>query len=553
MVLAVRRLLIRARPDRARDLGQRECRLERWLTLLVCAGALGLALADGRPPPVTALLICLAAAVATASVSLHVGGGSATAAVLGTVPALWVLPLAWVPVTVAASLCLAALPGALAGRHPVWRVATAVGDAAYVFGPVVFLMATAGEPTPLLMIPAVLAQFALDGAVSTLREWLGRGFRPRLQLEVMAVVYGVDAALLPLAIVVGVQAEAQPAIVLSLLPLSLLLGAMARERNAHLSEAADRVAALELERDRVDVAIHRTGMALDAAGDDLNALELAVGSSVDALGAAAGRARLAGASAATTFEALPSQPGAADATALLAAERSALAGDEPVLTAVGGWHALAVPVRGIGAVSVCRSEPFTPRERRLFAFLAAQAGLALERTALAERVAFADRPDPQLGLPGRKQLQAQLSIAIERAERTETPLSLLLLDVDGLGTVNAVHGEAAGDAVLRSVAALVAGRCHANDVAAHYEEDRLVLLLPGTGLRAARLVAEDLRTCVLRRPVRSRHADIHVTVSIGVAEHTAAACTAEAILEAARRALVAAKAAGRNRTVDARA
>lgn len=75
--------------------------------------------------------------------SLHVGGGSATAAALGTVPALWVLPLAWVPVTVAASLCLAALPGALTGRHPVWRVA--VGDAAYVFGPVAFL--TTSPPT----------------------------------------------------------------------------------------------------------------------------------------------------------------------------------------------------------------------------------------------------------------------------------------------------------------------------------------------------------------------------------------------------------------------
>jgi PleD family two-component response regulator len=66
------------------------------------------------------------------------------------------------------------------------------------------------------------------------------------------------------------------------------------------------------------------------------------------------------------------------------------------------------------------------------------------------------------------------------------------------------------------------------------------------------MVAEDLRTGLGRLDVPAGIGTIRITVSIGIAERTAAATSAEALLDAARCALVAAKAAGRNCTVGGR-
>ena len=306
----VQPLLVERRPDRARELERREDRVERGLSALVAAGALAcIVVASPSAPDLRWLAVAIVAAAAAASVRLYVGGGSATAAVLGVVPMLWVLPLAWVPAAVVASQCLAALPGAITGRHRPWRVLSAVGDAGYVFGPVLFLLALTDGAPPVLLMPAALAvQFALDATLSVLREWLGRGIRPELQLDAMLTVFAVDALLLPIAVVIALQAELRPEVLLALVPFCVLLAAIARERNARVCEAADRVSALEVERDRIDIAMHRTSRSLAAPLDGLDALEVAVGTTVDALGAAAGRARFAGSHDATVFESLPARP-----------------------------------------------------------------------------------------------------------------------------------------------------------------------------------------------------------------------------------------------------
>lgn len=539
------------RPDRPRALGRRERRIETVLAAGVVTGtALTVALAGGPAPSLVALVIGVVAVAATSGVRLHAGGGSATGATLGVVALFWLLPLAWVPAVVTVALCLAAVPGALAARHPTWRVLTAAGDAAYVFAPTLVLMAlSGGDPAPLLLVPALAAQFAADAALSIGREWLGRGLRPELQLRVMVVVFGVDAALAPVGAALGAPGE--PLVLLAALPLCLLLAAMARERNARLAGAADRVAKLEQERERVDLALQRTGHWLGAGFEGLDVLELTVGTAVDALAADAGRARLAGEHDATVFGARPGHACAAHTVALLAAERSALAGTDEAVEEGGGWHALAVPVRRqdavAGAVSVCRAdEPFCPRERRLLGYLAAQAAASLQHAASAP-----GRLDPLLGVPDRRTLRDELHLAVERADRTCSRLSVLMLDVDGLRAVNAAHGGEAGDEALRAVAGFVAARRRLTDVAARYEEDALVLVLPGTARDGAHMVAEDLRTGIARLSIAAVTGPIRVTVSVGIAERTPATASPEALLDAARRALGEAKAAGRNRSVAA--
>ena len=125
---------------------------------------------------------------------------------------------------------------------------------------------------------------------------------------------------------------------------------------------------------------------------------------------------------------------------------------------------------------------------------------------------------------------------LELAEQTETPLSVLMLDVDGLRHVNETYGEDAGDAVLQAIGAFALERCRHHDLAARYEEDTLVLVLSGTSLEGARLVAEDVRTGVGRLSVATA-LEVPLTVSVGIAERSPIATSAEVVLDEALRAL----------------
>jgi hypothetical protein len=380
-------LLASARPDRPRRLASRELAVEVTLAAAVlgAGAACAVLLTAGRPVEPVAAAGCLAAYVAAARTRLYVGAGSALGTQLAFVPMLFMLPLGWVPLAVAAALTLSALPDVLARRAQRDRLVTSAGDAGHALAPVLVLAAAGSPEIPAwgIVLAAAGAQCVFDAALSTGREWLGRGIRPRVQLAVIATVSGVDVLLLPLAVLLAQHAVAQPAAVLAVLPLTLLLGAGARDRNRRLEDALERLAALERERARVREAIRRTGRSLGVSLVRQTVLEVAVGTAVAAVGGAAGRARLIGSGQAMTFEAMPHQAGGAESVALMAAERAALAGHASVAEAVDGWWAIARPLisgrRTLGAMAVCRATgPFTDDETELFAYLVAQAAASLD-------------------------------------------------------------------------------------------------------------------------------------------------------------------------------
>jgi hypothetical protein len=394
-------LLASARPDRPRRLPSRELAVELALAAAVlCAGAAcALLVSSGRPLELGTAAACIAVYVAGARTRLYVGGGSALGTQLAFIPMLFLLPPGWVPLAVATGLTLSVLPQVLTGRAGPERIVTSVGDAGHALAPVLVLAAAGspGMPSWGIVLAAAGAQCVFDAALSTGREWLGRGIRPSVQLGVMATVYGVDLLLLPIAVVLAQRAVDDPAAVLAALPLTVLLGAVARDRNRRLDDALERLGALERERDRVQEAIRRTGRSLGFSLDRQTVLEVAVGTAVDAVGGAAGRARLLGSGRAMTFEAVPHQPGGAESLALLAAERAALAGHAPVAEAFDGWWAIARPLRSgrrtMGAVAACRATgPFSDDETELFAYLVAQAAASLETIELNELLQASPRP-----------------------------------------------------------------------------------------------------------------------------------------------------------------
>lgn len=149
------------------------------------------------------------------------------------------------------------------------------------------------------------------------------------------------------------------------------------------------------------------------------------------------------------------------------------------------------------------------------------AALALEAAdARRELVHLAQsaRMDPLTGLFNRAYLFERLSSEIERARRHQTPLSLLMLDVDHFKEVNDTLGHQAGDIVLRDVASALRRTLRAFDVCCRIGGEEFVVILPASDARRGMRSAERIRVAVqaLRVNVRADEA-LKITISGGLA------------------------------------
>lgn len=137
---------------------------------------------------------------------------------------------------------------------------------------------------------------------------------------------------------------------------------------------------------------------------------------------------------------------------------------------------------------------------------------------------------------------------VSRGVRYQRPLSLVVLDLDHFKRVNDELGHLAGDAVLRQVAALIAGNIRREDLLARVGGEELALILPEVTLEAARVVAEKLRALLQRTPCRYEDHTIRVSASFGVSALVAGrAMTPIELYQAADERLYLAKNGGRNR------
>jgi diguanylate cyclase (GGDEF)-like protein len=152
--------------------------------------------------------------------------------------------------------------------------------------------------------------------------------------------------------------------------------------------------------------------------------------------------------------------------------------------------------------------------------------------------------DALTGLANRSHFEARTDAEVARAARYGTPLSVLLVDVDHLKSINDRGGHGAGDRALRAVAAALAASCRVTDLAARYGGDEFAVLAPSTSVAQAAVLAERVRE-QLRS---SGPPDLLVSVSVGVADLCPARSGGrDALLRAADAALYVAKSAGRDR------
>ena len=155
--------------------------------------------------------------------------------------------------------------------------------------------------------------------------------------------------------------------------------------------------------------------------------------------------------------------------------------------------------------------------------------------------------DALTGLRNRRKFDAEIDAEWRRATRQKMPLALLMIDADHFKSYNDTYGHQAGDQMLVGIAICISDSVRrAGDCAARYGGEEFAVLLPGLSSAEAVGIAETIRLKVREWS----DGPAATTVSIGVASLTPSATMDWSILvQAADKALYAAKAGGRNQSV----
>jgi diguanylate cyclase (GGDEF)-like protein len=235
--------------------------------------------------------------------------------------------------------------------------------------------------------------------------------------------------------------------------------------------------------------------------------------------------------------------------------------DGALIPLIGNRGYVAVPIAEDGLLIATRAgrrrRPGTVRSHEIEALdrLAHHARLAIANARLHARVSEMATTDPLTGLANHGEMQRRLAFETGRLQRFATlrgaghRLSFLLLDIDNFKRFNDRYGHQAGDEVLKGVAAAVRTAVRTFDVVARYGGEELAVILPETGVEAAREVAERVRRSVAAYPFPSYNGGkpVRVTISIGIATAPDSGQAPTLLVKQADAALYRAKDEGRNR------
>ena len=218
------------------------------------------------------------------------------------------------------------------------------------------------------------------------------------------------------------------------------------------------------------------------------------------------------------------------------------------------YSALVVPIsaRGVvlGALALYseKREQFTDQDEALLATIGNQVSVAVLNAKLYEKTLELAQMDGLTGLANRRYFMERLKQEVDRAERYQTSLSVIMLDLDKFKTFNDTYGHLKGDELLKAFSAMVKNTVRATDIAGRYGGEEFCVALPNTSVKGAQVIAERIRKAMeeIRIPIKDGEPPAGRTLSIGIAEFSSGD-SLEQLLARADAALYRAKSGGRNR------
>lgn len=189
---------------------------------------------------------------------------------------------------------------------------------------------------------------------------------------------------------------------------------------------------------------------------------------------------------------------------------------------------------------------------RLAETLSEQIALAFANLQLRDTLKYQSLRDALTGLFNRRHMEESLDRELLRAARSQTPVTVLMIDIDHFKRFNDVYGHEAGDFLLRELGAMLRSQVRGGDISCRYGGEEFLLIMAETDVESGCHRAENLCEQVRGLQVRYHGETLRkITVSIGVAGFPVNGDSAATIVNAADEALYRAKHEGRDRVAVA--
>ena len=178
-------------------------------------------------------------------------------------------------------------------------------------------------------------------------------------------------------------------------------------------------------------------------------------------------------------------------------------------------YTLVVADEGQGELMFFRQYPFQDEELQTIENLLAGLLYPLRNTLLYYRALQTSNTDPLTEVGNRNAMDSAMQRELSLAKRHNTPLSIILLDIDYFKKINDEYGHLYGDRALHAVAQCAKNSIRNCDMIFRYGGEEFIILLTGTELQGAHQLAERLRTKI-QQMVPTQEKDFRLTVSLGV-------------------------------------
>jgi len=207
-------------------------------------------------------------------------------------------------------------------------------------------------------------------------------------------------------------------------------------------------------------------------------------------------------------------------------------------------------VVGVLNINDVDQDPFNVNDLDFILNLSEFIAMSISNAVLYEQTSKLAVTDGLTGISNRTNMEQSLLNEFGRSMRYNSPLSIVLLDVDHFKDVNDSYGHQKGDEILVTFASILKKFCRANDIAARYGGEEFLMILPQSNAQGAFKIAERVREEIMKMSFVGNDSKFSVTTSCGVAElNRDYMKNTDQLINVADNAMYEAKNSGRNKTI----